>query len=88
MLRAGALVALAAGVGAGTVQALAGGSWDTVVRWGTGAVALFGLVAGVLTALHALSGASRAQQRGQRLAGDDVGLVPRRSDSTDDSADG
>lgn len=32
----------------------------------------------VFVALHALSGAERAQKRGERLAADDVGLLPRR----------
>jgi hypothetical protein len=33
-------------------------------------------VMAVLTAVHALGGADRAQRRGERLAGDDVRLTP------------
>ena len=36
------------------------------------------LVSAVATALHALSGASRAEQRGERLSSPDVGLAPRK----------
>ncbi|MEE8601040.1 hypothetical protein [Euzebya tangerina] len=47
-------------------------------RWG-GIFVLVALLSGAaVTAIHALGGADRAGQRGERLAGPDVGLSPRR----------
>lgn len=53
-------------------------SFGAMVVW----VSVYGgsllIATAVLVALHALRGADRAQRRGERLSGDDVGLVPRR----------
>ena len=40
----------------------------------------------VLVALSALQGADRAQKRGERLSGEDVGLLPTRRDRPQDPA--
>lgn len=74
----------AAVVGALTVLAvlvagLRGGlSAGDVLRWiGAGVVVLL-VAAAVLGGLHALRAAGSAQRRGERLSGDDVGLLPPR----------
>ena len=41
-------------------------------------VSVFGIA--VMTALHALGGAGRAEERGERLSSPDVGLAPRRTE--------
>jgi ethanolamine transporter EutH len=56
--------------------ALLGFSAGAVVRWLAVAAVVGGGLLAVLTALHALGGADRAQRRGERLSGDDVRLRP------------
>lgn len=53
-------------------------SFGVMARWGGAGLALFVLVAAALVGLHAYRGADAAQRRGERLAGDDVGLLPGR----------
>lgn len=53
-------------------------SFGVMARWGGLGLALFVVVAAALAALHAYRGAEAAQRRGERLAGEDVGLLPRR----------
>jgi len=57
-------------------------SFTVMIRWLSAFVVGLVVVIGVNVALHALRGAGTAQRQGERLAGDDVGLVPprRRSD--------
>jgi hypothetical protein len=67
-----------------TADALTGGlSVGVAVRWLTAAAAMTLAALAVLTALHALTGADRAQRRGERLAGEDVGLLPARRNGPD-----
>lgn len=74
---AGVVAALAL-VGCVVDGALNGLTFALMGRW----VGIFvvGMVLGmaVMTALHALGGADRAGQRGERLSAPDVGLSPRR----------
>lgn len=53
-------------------------SFASMVLWLSvfAACLLVGTAVGV--GLHALRGAGQAQRRGERLAGDDVGILPRR----------
>jgi len=53
-------------------------SFGVMARWGGAALALFVVSAAALVALHAYRGAEAAQRRGERLSGDDVGLLPTR----------
>lgn len=72
------LLAALAVVGAGLDVAAGGLSAGVLLRWATVLAVLVLVALAVLTAVHALSGADRAQRRGERLAGHDVGLVPTR----------
>lgn len=74
-----AALALVAVVIDGLVNGL---SFTVMIRWLSAFVVGLVVVVGVNVALHALRGAGAAQRQGERLAGDDVGLVPprRRSD--------
>jgi hypothetical protein len=71
-------IAVLAVLGAAVEAMGAGLSAALVLRWATvvGVVAVAALA--VLTAVHALGGADRAQRRGERLAGQDVRLLPAR----------
>ncbi len=53
-------------------------SFGVMARWGGLGLALFVVAAAVFVALHAYRGAEAAQRRGERLASEDVGLLPRR----------
>lgn len=67
---------LVVGLGAAVTEALAGLTREGLLLWvGLGAV---GLVTSAITLLaaSALAGMIRAGDRGERLAGDDVGLSP------------
>lgn len=81
---AGRLRATAAVLAVGTLLAMVvdgvvrGLSFGAMVVWVSVFVVTFLISAAVTVALHALRGADRAQRRGDRLSGDDVGLVPRR----------
>jgi hypothetical protein len=70
------IVAALAVLGAAGELVTAGASLALVVRWASIFVALLLAVLAVLTATHALGGADRAQRRGERLASDDVRLLP------------
>ncbi|AXV07464.1 hypothetical protein DVS28_a2785 [Euzebya pacifica] len=65
-------------LGAVVDGAIRGLTFELMGRWFGMFVLLAVLVAAVATALHALSGASRAEQRGERLSSPDVGLTPRK----------
>jgi hypothetical protein len=80
------LTALAV-LGAGIEALGAGVSPTLVVRWASILVALVLAALAVLTGLHALDGADRAQRRGERLSGGDVGLMPPRPGGYGDGAD-
>jgi hypothetical protein len=74
------VLAVLAVVAAGVDAQRSGLTLGLVLRWGT-VLALAALLSlALLTAVHALGGADRAQRRGERLAGDDVGLLPGRGD--------
>lgn len=61
------------------VHGLARGlSFGVMALWAGIFVVGLVLVGAVLVALHALHGTATAQARGERLSGDDVGLLPRR----------
>ena len=70
-----AVATLLAMVVDGVVRGL---SFGAMVVWVSVFVGSLVVVTAVTVALHALRGADRAQRRGERLSGDDVGLVPRR----------
>ena len=70
-----AVVALAGLVVHGLLRGL---SFGVMGLWAGLFVVGLVLVAAVLVALHALHGTATAQARGERLSGDDVGLLPRR----------
>ncbi|WP_108668516.1 hypothetical protein [Euzebya rosea] len=65
-------------LGAVVDGAIRGLTFELLGRWFGMFVLLAVLVSAVATALHALSGASRAEQRGERLSSPDVGLAPRK----------
>ena len=65
-------------LGAVVDGAIRGLTFELMGRWFGMFVLLAVLVSAVATALHALSGASRAEQRGERLSSPDVGLAPRK----------
>ena len=65
-------------LGAVVDGAIRGLTFELLGRWFGMFVLLAVLVSAVATALHALSGASRAEQRGERLSSPDVGLTPRK----------
>jgi hypothetical protein len=69
-----AVVTLLAIVVDGMVRGL---SFGVMVLWLSLFLAGLLVAVAVLVALHALRGAGAAQRRGERLAGDDVGLLPR-----------
>jgi hypothetical protein len=69
------VLALAGAVGEGLIVGL---TFAVLIRWGSAFLAALLVVAAVLTALSAYRGADTAQRRGERLSGDDVGLVPPR----------
>lgn len=70
-----AMIAFAGAV----VEGLADGlSFAVIGRWAGLFVVSAMLVAAVLVAAHAYRGADRAQRGGERLSGDDVGLLPPR----------
>jgi high-affinity Fe2+/Pb2+ permease len=70
-----AVVTLLAIVVDGMVRGL---SFGSMVLW-LSVFAVFLLVGtAVSVALHALRGAGEAQRRGERLSGEDVGILPRR----------
>jgi len=72
------VVGAAALFGAAAQSARMGIDGAVLLRWLTAFVALTLLCAAVLVALHAYRGATRVHERGERLAGDDVGLIPPR----------
>jgi hypothetical protein len=74
---AGALGLLAA-AGALTEMVLAGPGLSVLTRWGTGLAAAVVLTAALLAAAQAARTAGDVSRRGERLAGDDVRLVPPR----------
>lgn len=53
-------------------------SFGLMGRWGALWLIAVAFSAALLAAVHALGGANRAQRRGERLAGHDVGLWPSR----------
>ena len=63
---------------------VAGLTFGAMLRWATIWVAGVLATAALLTALSAYRGADRAQRRGERLAGSDVGLVPPRRPRDED----
>lgn len=75
---------LAAVLGVATLLAmvvdgvLRGLSFGSMVLWVSVYVVCLVVTAAVTVAVHALRGADTAQRRGERLSGDDVGLMPRR----------
>jgi hypothetical protein len=77
------LRAVAAGLAVVTLLAIVidgmvrGLSFGGMILWLSVFVASLLLAVAVVVALHALRGAGTAQQRGERLSGDDVGLLPR-----------
>lgn len=78
-LRAAAVVLAVATLLAMVVDGVVRGlSFGAMVVWLSVFVVSFLITAAAMVALHALRGADRAQRRGERLSGDDVGLVPRR----------
>lgn len=70
-----AVLAVAGLIFEGLVTGLA---FTVMVRWAAILVAAVLVCAAVLVALDALRGADAAQRRGERLSGDDVGLIPPR----------
>jgi hypothetical protein len=70
-----AVAALLAIVVDGMIRGL---SFGVMVLWLSVFVVGLVLAAAVSLAVHALRGANSAQRRGERLAGDDVGWMPRR----------
>lgn len=62
---------------------LNGLSFAVMLRWAGAAVIGLLLLAMIGVAVHALRGAGSAQRRGERLAADDVGLMPRRPPDDD-----
>ena len=75
VVAAGALGVLA--VGGMVVEGLVSGlTFGTMLRWaGLFAVAML-VTSALLVAFGALRGAGRAQRRGERLSGSDVGVLP------------
>jgi hypothetical protein len=69
------ILALAGAVGEGLISGL---TFAVLIRWGSGFLAALLVSSAVLTALSAYRGADTAQRRGERLSGEDVGLVPPR----------
>ena len=74
---AGALAALAV-LGCVVDGVLNGLTFALMGRWAGIFVVLTLAATAVITALHALGGAGRAEERGERLASPDVGIAPRR----------
>ena len=80
---AGRLRGIAAWLAVATLLAIVvdgmvrGLSFASMILWLSVFVAGLLIATAVAVALHALRGAGAAQQRGERLAGDDVGLLPR-----------
>lgn len=70
-----AVLTLLAMVVDGMVRGL---SFGSMILWLTVFAVSLLVVAAIGVALHALRGAGSAQQRGERLSGDDVGVLPRR----------
>lgn len=70
-----AVAALLAIVIDGAVRGL---SFSVMILWLSVFVAGLVIATAISVALHALRGADAAQRRGERLAGDDVGFLPRR----------
>lgn len=58
---------------------VSGLTFALMLRWLSLLLAGIVLLAGISAAVHALRGAQAAQRRGERLSGDDVGLLPPRN---------
>ncbi len=83
--RVGAVLAPVAGLsllGMVIDGAVRGLTFALMGRWVGIFVLLSVLGIAVLTALHALGGAGRAELRGERLSSPDVGLAPRRTEDS------
>ncbi len=76
--RVAAVAAVLAVVGATIDAVVSGLTVALVARWLLAFAGAALLGGAVVVALSALRGADRAQRRGERLAGDDVGLAPPR----------
>lgn len=80
LARAAVLLAVLALAGA-VIEALRNGlTFGLLVRWGAGYIAVLLIAAALLVAVHAAARMRAAQRRGERLSGEDVGLLPPRKE--------
>ncbi|HWH32727.1 MAG TPA: hypothetical protein VNU01_08645 [Egibacteraceae bacterium] len=77
--KAVAAIGMAAFVGAVAQTLRSGVDAGALLRWLTAFIALSVLAGAVLVAWHAYRGAVRSHGRGERLSGEDVGVVPPRA---------
>lgn len=71
-------IGTAAVVGAVAQTLRSGPDGATLLRWLTAFVALSVLAGAILVSWYAYKGAVRTHGRGERLSGDDIGLLPPR----------
>ena len=72
-----AVVLAAVAVAGAVIQGLVAGlTFGVLVQWGALYAVAVVVVGAITIAVHALRGAGRARQRGERLSSDDVGLIP------------
>ena len=72
-----AVVLAAVAVAGAVIQGLVAGlTFEVLVQWGALYAVVVVVVGAATIAVHALRGAGRARQRGERLSSEDVGLIP------------
>jgi hypothetical protein len=79
-----AVILGAVAVAGATIQGLVFGlTFAVLLQWGALFLVTFVVIGAGVIAVHAVGGARRARERGERLTSDDVGLVPPKADRRD-----